>query len=130
MRARTSATGARTTRPIDFGRAGSVESLIERQEAAERRLSSSLRQAESVDSALRALDQQLARMGGAEKAEVLRASARALLVVAFRQEDYDVTVLPASCGFGLRVRNTTSGLRAEVTQTAAAGDSKEGSTGS
>jgi hypothetical protein len=78
-----------------------------------------------VDSALRDLDQQLADIGEAEKADVLRASARALLVVAFRQEDYDV--MPASCGFGLRVRNTMSGLRAEVTETAA-GDSKEGNT--
>jgi hypothetical protein len=89
-------------------------------------LSSSLRQAESVDSALRALDEQLADIGEGEKAGILRVSARALLVVAFRQEDYDVTLLPASCGFGLRVRNTTSGLRAEVTETAAAGDSKKG----
>jgi hypothetical protein len=79
-----------------------------------------------VDSALRALDEQLAGMAAAEKAEVLRASARALLVVAFRQEDYDVTVLPASCAFGLRVRKTTSGLRAEVTETRRGGDSKAG----
>jgi hypothetical protein len=113
-------------RPTDFGRARGIESLLERQEAAERRLSSSLRQAESVDSALRALEQQLADLNEADTVEVLRATARALLVVAFRREDYDVTLLPASCAFGLRVRNTTSGLQAEVTETGGRGDSKGG----
>ena len=62
--------------------------------------------------------------GEAEKAEILRASAWALLVVAFRREDYDVTLAPASCAFRLRVRNTTSGLQAEVTETGGADDSK------
>lgn len=112
-------------RPTGFGRAGGIESLIERQETAERRLASSLRQAEAVNSALGTLDQQLADVGAADEAEILRASARALLVVAFRQKDYDVTLLPASCDFRLRVRNTTSGLQAEVTDAAETVDGKD-----
>jgi hypothetical protein len=99
---------------------GGIESRIERQETAERRLSASLRQAKLVDSALHALDQQLVDMGEADKAEILRATARAVLMVASREEDYDVTLLPASCAFGLRVRNTTFGLQAEVTETGGA----------
>jgi hypothetical protein len=83
-----------------------------------------------VDSALRALDQQLADIGEAEWTQILRASARALLVVASRQEDYDVTLLPSSSRFALRVRHTTSGLRAEVTEPGGAGDSKDGDIGS
>ena len=78
-----------------------------------------------MDSALRALDQQLADIDEADKAEILRASARALLVVAFRQEDYDVTLLPTSSRLALRVRNTTFGLRAEVTEPGKAEDSKD-----
>ena len=109
-------------RPTGFGRPAGIESRIERQEAAERRLSSSLRQAEAVDAALRALDQQLAEIGEADKDEILRASARALLVVAFRKADYDVTLLPASRAVGLRVRNTTFGLKAEVTETGETAD--------
>jgi len=68
------------------------------------------------------LDQQLADVGDADEAEILRASARALLLVAFRQKNYDVTLLPASRDFGLRVRNTTSGLQAEVTDAAETAD--------
>jgi len=68
------------------------------------------------------LDQQLADVGDADEAEILRASARALLVVAFRQKNYDVRLLPASRDFGLRVRNTTSGLQAEVTDAAETAD--------
>jgi hypothetical protein len=108
-------------RPTGFDRAGGIESRIERHEAAERRLSSSLRQAESVDYALRTLDQQLAEIGEQDKAEVLRASARALLVVALRQEHYDVTLLPRSCTFGLRVQNTSFGLQANVTEAGGTG---------
>jgi hypothetical protein len=111
-------------RPTGFGRPWGIESRIERQEAAERRLSSSVRQAESVDAALRALDQQLADIGQADNDESLRASARALLVVAFRTADYDVTLLPASRAVGLRVRNTTFGLQAEVTETPETADNK------
>ena len=82
-----------------------------------------------VDSALDALDQQLADIGEADRAETLRATARALLVVASREEDYDVTLLPASCSFGLRVRNTTFGLQADVTETGGAGVEAGGSKG-
>jgi hypothetical protein len=111
--------------PTGFGRADGIESRIEHHEAAERRLSSSLRQAESVDYALRTLDQQLAEIGEADQAEILRASARALLVVAFRQKDYDVTLLPTSGTFGLRVRKTNFGLQANITQTREASDNED-----
>jgi hypothetical protein len=77
-----------------------------------------------VDSALRVLDQQLADVGPADDAEVLRASARALLGVAYHQEGYEALLVPTSFAVGLTVRHTAFGLEAEIVQLVGTGDSK------
>jgi hypothetical protein len=106
-------------RGMDLGRTQSIETLVRHHEAVEQRLSSSLRQAELVDSALTGLDHQLDDVDEPGTAEALRASARALLAVAAGQDGYDVMVVPHGGGMGVRVRNTLFGLRADVVPPAA-----------
>jgi hypothetical protein len=101
------------TRGTGFGRAGGHDSLAERREAAQRRLSSSVRAAELVECALRRYDEALAEHG-LEDHGSLRPTVRALLSLAYGTLDYDVTLLPASADVAVRVRHTPFGPEAEV----------------
>ena len=66
-----------------FGRGVGLDSLAERREAAQRRLSSSLRAAELVDCALRRLDEALTDQGVEYLDPSLRATVRGLLHLAY-----------------------------------------------
>ena len=63
-------------RGAGFGRAGGLDSLAERREAARRRLSSSVRTAELVECALRAFDEVMAERGLPDHDGSLRLTAR------------------------------------------------------
>jgi hypothetical protein len=102
------------TRGMGFGRAGGHDSLAERREAAQRRLSSTVRAAELVDCALRAFDEALAEHGGVDRDGSLRLTVRSLLTMAYGAVDYDMTVLPAAADVAVRVRHTPFGPEAEV----------------
>lgn len=97
-----------------LGRDVSLQSLAARREAAERRLSSAVRQAELIDGAVRMLDEQLTEFGVPDDNGSLHATARALLTVACGTEAYDVTFLPKSGHPAVRVRHSAFGLEAEV----------------
>lgn len=101
-------------RGAGFDRGGSLDSLVARREAAQRRLSSSLRQAELVDRGMRMLDEQLTEYGVPDDDGALHATARALLTIAYGTEAYDVTFLPTASETAVRVRHTTFGLETEV----------------
>lgn len=100
-------------RGMDLGRAQSVDTLVRHREAVEQRLSSALRQAELVDRALAELDHQLSDVGRVLP-DHLRASARALLVVAAGEERYDATLVPDGGQVAVRVRKTLFGLQVGV----------------
>ncbi len=108
-------------RGMDLGRAQSIDTLVRHREAVEQRLSSALRQAELVDGALVELDRRLADAGEVGLDHPLRASARALLVVAIGEERYDATLVPDRGDVALRVRKTLFGLQVDVVHRAAAG---------
>jgi len=100
---------------MDLGRAESIDTLMRRREAVEQRLSSSLHQAEVVDTALSVLDRSLAdraQTGCAD--ETLRASVRALLTVAVGDGDYDATLMLAHAAVAVRIRHTLFGLQVDV----------------
>jgi hypothetical protein len=100
---------------MDLGRAESIDTLVRRREAVARRLSSSLHQAELVDTALAALDRQLADGTDVACADsLLRASARALLTVAVGDADYDATLTLAHIPVDVRIHNTLFGLQIDV----------------
>ena len=101
-------------RGAGFDRGGSLDSLVARREAAQRRLSSSLRQAELVDRGMRMLEEQLTEYGVPDDDGALHATARALLTIAYGTEAYDVTFLPTASETAVRVRHTTFGLETEV----------------
>jgi hypothetical protein len=101
-------------RGAGFGRGGGPESLAARWEAAQRRLSSSLRQAEMVDRAVRMLDEQLTEYGVPDENGSLHATARALLTIAYGTEAYDVTFVSTAGQSSIRVRHTAFALEAEV----------------
>jgi hypothetical protein len=106
---------------MDLGRSESIDALLRRREAVEQRLSSSAHQAELVDTALAALDQQLADRRNVRAADSsLRASARALLTVALADADYDATLMPAHMPVAVRVHNTLFGLQIDVVDRAMA----------
>lgn len=102
------------TRGAGFGRGGGLESLAARREAAERRLVSSVRQAEMVERALRVLHEQLVECTIPDDNGSLHATARALLDVAYGTDAYDVTLVPTTGQAAIRVRHTEFGLEAEV----------------
>jgi hypothetical protein len=104
------------TRGAGFGRGGGVDSLAARREAAQRRLSSSLRQAEMVERAVRVLDEQLIEYSVPDDNGSLHATARALLTIAYGAEAYDVTFVPTTGEAAVRVRHTEFGLEAEVVE--------------
>jgi hypothetical protein len=100
---------------MDLGRCESIDALLRRREAVEQRLSSSVHHAELVDTALAAMDRQLADRGDVRRPDSsLRASARALLAVALADADYDVTLMPAHAPVAVRVHNTLFGLQIDV----------------
>ena len=101
-------------RGVGFGRASALDSFAARREAAQRRLSSTLRQTEMIDHAVRMLLEQLTEFELSDDSGSLRATARALLSVASGAESYDVTFVDASVHAAIRVRHTTFGLEAEV----------------
>jgi len=107
-------------RGMDLGRAQSIDTLVRHREAVEQRLSSALRQAELVDGALVELDRRLADAGEVGLDHPLRASARALLVVAIGEEMYDATLVPDRGDVAVRVRKTLFGLQVDVVHRAAA----------
>jgi hypothetical protein len=109
------------TRGTGFGRGGGRDSFVERREAAQRRLSSTVRAAELVECALRGLDEAMAEHCVVDRDGSLRPTVRALLGLAYAAADYDVTVLPASADVAVRVRHTPFGPEAEVVDIAAAG---------
>ncbi len=97
-----------------FGRGVGLDSLAERREAAQRRLSSSMRAAELVDCALRRLDEALTDQGVEYLDPSLRATVRGLLHLAYDTPGYDVTLLPAAGDIAVRVQHTPFGPEAEV----------------
>jgi hypothetical protein len=106
---------------MDLGRSESIDTLIRRREAVEQRLSSSLHQAELVDTALEALDRQLADRSDVRRTDSsLRASARALLTVALADADYDAILMPANVPVAVRIRHTLFGLQIDVVDRAMA----------
>jgi len=107
-------------RRLNLGRTESIDTLVRHRETVEQRLSSSVRRAELVDGALAEFDHQLADMGEASHDHALRASARALLIVATDLEGYDATLVPDSGDLAVRVRKTLFGLQVDVVDCAAA----------
>jgi hypothetical protein len=101
-------------RGVGFGRGGGHDSLAERREAAQRRLSSSVRMAELVACALRAFDEAMAERGLPDPDGTLRASVRAALAIAYDKPGFDVTLVPAPGALAVRVRHTPFGPEAEV----------------
>jgi hypothetical protein len=101
-------------RRADLARGGGFDGLLDRRDAAQRRLSSALRQAELVDRAVRVLDEQLTEYGVPDDNGSLHATARALLTIAYSHEAYDVTFVPTLGEAAVRVRHTMFGLEAEV----------------
>ena len=101
-------------RGMGFGRGGGLDSLAARREAAQRRLSSTVRATELVDCGLRRFDEALAEHGSVDHDGSLRPTVRALLGLAYGTVDYDMTLLPASSDVAVRVRYTTFGPEAEV----------------
>jgi hypothetical protein len=91
---------------MDLGRTETMNNLLRRREAAEKRLSVSLRRAQLVDSAMTALEQQLTDGGVADPDGSLRSATRALLTVACALSEYDVTLVPAGGEVAVRVRHT------------------------
>lgn len=113
---RSDAGSAGLARGTGFGRGGGLDSLAARREAAQRRLSSSVRAAELVDCALRGFDEAVAERGVADPDGSLRPTARALLTLAYSVVGYDVTILPAAADVAIRVRHTPFGPEAEVVE--------------
>jgi hypothetical protein len=109
------------TRGMGFGRGGGQDSLAERREAAQRRLSSSVRAAELVECGLRRFDEALAEYGADDHDGSLRPTVRALLGIAYSTVDYDVMLVPASRGVAVRIRHTPFGPEAELLEPAAGG---------
>ncbi|HVN10854.1 MAG TPA: hypothetical protein VMT69_02085 [Kineosporiaceae bacterium] len=101
-------------RGLGFGRGVGMESLAERREAAQRRLSSSVRAGEVVDCAVRRFDEALADLGMADPEPSLRPTVRALLSLAYQLSGYDVTLLSATAQIAVRVRHTSFGPEADV----------------
>jgi hypothetical protein len=102
------------TRGMGFGRGGGTDSLAERREAAQRRLSSTVRAAELVECALRRFDEALSEQDVSDLDGSLRRTVRALLSLAYSTLDYDVTLLPASADLAVCVRHTPFGPEAEI----------------
>lgn len=113
---------AALTRGTGFGRAGGRGSLVERREAAQRRLSSTVRAAELVECALRGFDEALAEHGVVDHDGSLRPTVRTLLGLAYGTTDYEVTILPAFADVAVRVRHTPFGPEAEVLDMASQGE--------
>jgi len=107
-------------RGVGFGRGGGTESLAERREAAQRRLSSSVRAAELVACALRAFDEAMTEQAIPDADESLRATVRAALTIAYEKPGFDVTLVPAPGDVAVRVRHTPFGPEAEVLELAPA----------
>lgn len=106
--------GQVVARGVGFGRGGGMESLAERREAAQRRLSSSVRAAELVACALRAFDETMAERSLPDPGGSLRDSVRATLTIAYDRPGFDVTLVPAPGDLAVRVRHTPFGPEAEV----------------
>jgi hypothetical protein len=101
-------------RGVGFGRGGGHDSLVERREAAQRRLSSSVRMAELVACSLRAFDEAMTERALPDPEGTLRASVRATLTIAYDKPGFDVTLVPAPGALAVRVRHTPFGPEAEV----------------
>jgi hypothetical protein len=101
-------------RGVGFGRGGGLDSLAERREAAQRRLSSSARTAELVACALRAFDEAMSERALPDPDGSLRATVNATLTIAYDRPGYDVTLVPAPGDLAVRVRHTLFGPEAEV----------------
>lgn len=101
-------------RGMGFGRGGGHDSLAERREAAQRRLSSSVRTAELVACAVRAFDEAMAERRLPDPDGSLRASVRATLTIAYDRPGFDITVVPAHGALAVRVRHSPFGPEAEV----------------
>jgi hypothetical protein len=101
-------------RPVVLPRGHSGTSIAARHEAARRRVSSSQRQAELVEHAVRTLDEQLSLYRVDDADGVLHATARAMLAVACDTEGYDVAFAAASGQVAVRVRRSTFGLEVDV----------------
>jgi hypothetical protein len=113
-------------RGVGFGRGGH-ESLAERREAAQRRLSSSVRTAQLVACALRAFDEALTERGLRDTDGSLRASVRALLTIAYDEPGFDVLLVPAPGVLAVRVRHTPFGPESEVLELRPATQDERGS---
>jgi hypothetical protein len=116
-------------RGVGFGRGGGHDSLAERREAAQRRLSSSVRMAELVACALRAFDEAMAERRLPDPDGTLRASVRAALAIAYDKPGFDVTLVPAPGALAVRIRNTPFGPEAEVLELPPTPQDEQGSAG-
>src|SRR5690242_10486527 len=116
-------------RGMGFGRGGGHDSLAERREAAQRRLSSSARAAELVGVALRAFDEAMAERALPDPDGSLRATVRATLTIAYDRPGFDVSLVPAPGALAVRVRHTPFGPEAEVLELPPAAEDRPGSTG-
>jgi hypothetical protein len=114
-------------RGVGFGRGGGPESLADRREAAQRRLSSSVRAAELVACALRAFDEAMAEHALPDPDGSLRASVRATLTIAYDRPGFDVSLVPAPGALAVRVRHTPFGPEAEVLELPPATQDEHGS---
>jgi hypothetical protein len=119
MRTTQDSDGPRLGRRLDLGRAQSIDTLVHHRETVEQRLSFSLRRAALVDRALAEFDHQLAEIGDAGPDHALRASVRALLIVATDAEGYDATLVPDRGHLAVRVRKTLFGLQVDAVDRAA-----------
>jgi hypothetical protein len=116
-------------RGMGFGRGGGHDSLAERREAAQRRLSSSARTVELVGVALRAFDEAMTERALLDPDGSLRATVRAVLMIAYDKPGFDVSLVPAPGALAVRIRHTPFGPEAEVVELRPAVDDRPGSTG-
>src|SRR3954467_6616271 len=116
-------------RGVGFGRGGGHDSLAERREAAQRRLSSSVRTAELVACALRAFDEAMAELRLPDPDGSLRASVRATLTIAYDRPGFDITPVPAPGALAVQVRHSSFGPEAEVLELSSANPDEPGPSG-
>src|SRR4051812_2035688 len=90
-------------RGAGFGRGGGMDSFAERREAAQRRVSSSVRAAELVARALGDFDEVMTSRGLPDPDESLRATVRATLTIAYDKPGFDLTLVPAPGALAVRV---------------------------
>jgi hypothetical protein len=117
------------SRGTGFGRGGGQNSLASRREAAQRRLSSSVRTAELVACALRAFDEAMTELRLPDPDGSLRASVRATLTIAYDKPGFDITMVPGHGALAVRVRHSSFGPEAEVLELSPVSQDEPGPSG-